>query len=198
MAKKKASCTQKAKGVIRSPEPNPPVIWTIGHSTHPIDKFLEILGAGDIELLADVRRFPGSRRHPQFNQDALAESLSAAGIAYRHFLALGGRRSERLSDSPNTAWRVEQFNAYADHMQSAEFLAALDELMSAARGQRTAIMCSEALPQQCHRRLISDALTIRGWQVRHLLSTKRIEDHQLTPFAHASGTVVTYPTATLF
>ena len=174
------------------------VCWTVGHSTHPIEKFLEILGAGDIELLADVRRFPGSRRHPQFNQDALAESLAAAGIAYRHFVALGGRRSERLPDSPNTAWRVEQFNAYADHMQSAEFLAALDELMRPARGQRTAIMCSEALPQQCHRRLISDALVVRDWQVRHLLSTKRIEDHQLTPFARASGTVVTYPTATLF
>ena len=180
----------KAEGV--------PVIWTIGHSTHPIDKFLAILHAADIQVLADVRRFPGSRRHPQFNQEALAESLAAAGMQYRHFVALGGRRSERLPDSPNTAWRVEQFNAYADHMQSAEFLAALKELMSAARTNRTACMCSEALPQQCHRRLISDALVVRGWQVRHLLSTKRIEDHQLTPFARASGTVVTYPTATLF
>ena len=181
---------RKAEGV--------PVIWTIGHSTHPIDKLLEILRAGNIELLADVRRFPGSRRHPQFNQEALAESLAIAGIAYRHFAGLGGRRSERLPDSPNTAWRVEQFNAFADHMQSAEFLAALDELMSGARRQRTAIMCSEALPQQCHRRLVSDALIVRGWQVRHLLSIKRIEDHQLTPFARVSGTVVTYPSAQLF
>jgi uncharacterized protein (DUF488 family) len=180
----------KAKGV--------PVIWTIGHSTHPIDKFLEILVAADIKVLADVRRFPGSRRNPQFNQEALAESLAAAGMAYRHFVDLGGRRSKRLPDSPNTAWRVEQFNAYADHMQSAEFLAALDELMSAARGLSTAIMCSEALPQQCHRRLISDALIVRGWQVRHLLSKKRIEDHQLTPFARLNGTVVTYPSAQLF
>jgi uncharacterized protein (DUF488 family) len=180
------------------PEPNPPQIWTIGHSTHPIEKFLDILRSADIELLADVRRFPGSRRHPQFNQQALAASLAEAGIHYRQFVDLGGRRSERLPDSPNTAWRVEQFNAYADHMQSADFLAALDELMATARGQRTATMCSEALPQSCHRRLIADALAVRGWQVRHLLTAKRIEDHQLTPFARVQGTTITYPSALLF
>jgi uncharacterized protein (DUF488 family) len=175
-----------------------PVIWTVGHSTRTIEALLEILAAGGIKLLADVRRFPGSRRHPQFGQEALAASLAEAGIAYRHFIDLGGRRSERLPDSPNTAWRVEQFNAYADHMQSAEFLQALDELMAAARESPTAIMCSEALPQQCHRRLIADALVARGWAVRHLLSPKRIEDHALTPFARVEGTAVTYPAETLF
>ena len=175
-----------------------PVIWTVGHSTRPIEAVLEILAAGGIKLLADVRRFPGSRRHPQFGQEPLAESLAQAGIKYRHFLDLGGRRSERLPDSPNTAWRVEQFNAYADHMQSAEFLQSLDELMAAARELPTAVMCSEALPQQCHRRLIADALAARGWIVRHLLSTKRIEDHTLTPFARVAGTAVTYPAETLF
>jgi uncharacterized protein (DUF488 family) len=173
-------------------------LFTLGHSTHSLDEFLAILAAGQIKLLADVRRFPGSRRHPQFNRDALAESLKAAGIDYRHFVDLGGRRSKRLPNSPNTAWRVESFNAYADYMQSAEFLAALDELMATAREQPTAIMCSEALPQKCHRRLISDALVARGWRVRHLLSPKRIDDHQLTPFARVMGTSVTYPSATLF
>jgi uncharacterized protein (DUF488 family) len=175
-----------------------PVIWTIGHSTRSVEALLEILAAGGIKLLADVRRFPGSRRHPQFGQEALAASLAEARIGYRHFVDLGGRRSKRLPDSPNTAWRVEQFNAYADYMQSSEFLAALEELMTASREQPTAIMCSEALPQRCHRRLISDALVARGWSVRHLLSPKRIEDHALTPFAHVSGTTLTYPSETLF
>src|SRR5437660_12702992 len=118
-------------------------IWTVGHSTRPIEGLLKLLAAADIQLLADVRRFPGSRRHPQFNQEALAASLADAGIEYRHFVDLGGRRSERLANSPNTAWRVESFNAYADYLQSAEFCAALDELMTAAREQPTAIMCSE-------------------------------------------------------
>ena len=198
MTKKKSSRAQRAGTGHQAPEPTPLTLWTVGHSTHPIDTFLEILQSAEIELLADVRRFPGSRRHPQFNQDAFAALLAATGIAYQHFVDLGGRRSERLTDSPNTAWRVEQFNAYADHMQSGEFLAALNELMTAARGSHTAIMCSEALPQSCHRRLIADALVARGWRVRHLLSSKRIEDHQLTPFAHIEGTVVTYPSAQLF
>jgi uncharacterized protein (DUF488 family) len=178
--------------------PPQPSLWTVGHSTRPIDELLEILQAGGIKLLADVRQFPGSRRHPQFNQEALAASLNEAVIEYRHFVDLGGRRHKRLPDSPNTAWRVESFNAYADYMQSAAFLAALDELMQAALQQPTAVMCSEALPQRCHRRLISDALVARGWQVRHLLTPKRIEDHQLTPFAHVEGTAVTYPANTLF
>src|SRR5262245_6625251 len=101
------------------------VIWTIGHSTRPIDDFIAILSAANVKLLADVRRFPGSRRYPQFNQEALTQSLAEAGIKYQHFVELGGRRKERLADSPNTAWRVETFNAYADYMQSPEFLAAL-------------------------------------------------------------------------
>jgi uncharacterized protein (DUF488 family) len=173
-------------------------IWTVGHSTHPIDKLLTILASAEIELLADVRRYPGSRRHPQFNQDALVSSLADAGIEYRHFVDLGGRRHKRLPDSPNTAWRVESFNAYADYMQSPEFLAALDELMSAAREKQTAIMCSEALPHRCHRRLISDALVARGWQVHHLMTPKRRDEHTLTPFARVEGTQITYPAETLF
>lgn len=181
-----------------STENNSPTIWTVGHSTRPIEELLKLLHAAGIKLLADVRRFPGSRRHPQFNQESLAASLAAAGIEYRHFVDLGGRRTARLQGSPNTAWRVESFNAYADYMQSPQFLAALDELMTAAREKPTAIMCSEALPHKCHRRLIADALVARGWHVRHLLTPKRIDDHQLTPFAHVEGTQIAYPANTLF
>lgn len=174
------------------------VIWTLGHSTRSADETLKILAAGSVKLIADVRRFPGSRRFPQFNQDAMNGWLMEAGIAYRHFVDLGGRRSKRLPNSPNTAWRVESFNAYADYMQSTEFLAALDQLSEVAQETATAIMCSEALPHKCHRRIISDALIVRGWRVRHLLSPKRIDDHQLTPFAKVEGTAVTYPAESLF
>jgi uncharacterized protein (DUF488 family) len=173
-------------------------LWTIGHSTREIGEFLRLLAAGEIELLADVRRFPGSRRYPHFNQEALSETLATAGIDYRHLPGLGGRRSQRLPDSPNDAWRVKSFNAYADHLQSAEFAADFDQLMDLARRKRTAIMCSEALPHRCHRRIISDVLVARGWQVLHLLSPKRIELHQLTAFARVDGTQVTYPQTPLF
>ena len=174
------------------------VIWTAGHSTRSIGEFLELLAAAHIKLLADVRRFPGSRRHPHFGQAPLAAALKQEGVEYRHFEALGGRRSERLPGSPNTAWRVESFNAYADYMQSAGFAAALDELIAVAESAPTAIMCSEALPQKCHRRLISDALVVRGWRVRHILLPTRIEDHAITPFARVKGLEITYPEAQLF
>ncbi|HEY2412691.1 MAG TPA: DUF488 domain-containing protein [Pirellulaceae bacterium] len=175
-----------------------PTIWTIGHSTRSVEETLKILAAADIKLLADVRRFPGSRRYPQFNQDAMQAWLVEAGIEYRHFVDLGGRRNKRLPESPNTGWRVEAFGAYADYTHSAEFVAALDRLIAAAKEKATAIMCSEALPHRCHRRLISDALVVRGWRVCHLLSPKRIDDHQLTPFAHVEGDKITYPAETLF
>jgi uncharacterized protein (DUF488 family) len=175
-----------------------PTIWTLGHSTRSVEDTLKILAAAEIKMLADVRRFPGSRRYPQFGQDTMQGWLAEAGIAYRHFVDLGGRRNKRLPDSPNTAWQVEAFGAYADYMQSAEFLAALHDLMAAAKQTPTAIMCSEALPHRCHRRLISDALVVRGWRVCHLLSPKRIDDHQLTPFARVEGHNITYPAETLF
>lgn len=173
-------------------------IWTAGHSTRTSADFLGLLAAGEIRVLADVRRFPGSRRFPQFNQASLSEDLAREGVEYQHYSALGGRRSARLAGSQNTAWRVEQFNAYADHMQSGEFLDALEQLMKSARQRNTAIMCSEALPQRCHRRLISDALVIRGWQVHHLLTPTRIEEHTLTPFAQVDGMRLLYPSPTLF
>jgi uncharacterized protein (DUF488 family) len=175
-----------------------PIIWTVGHSTRKIEEFLTLLAAGEIELLADVRRFPASRRHPQFGQEPLTASLAEAGIAYEHFPGLGGRRSQRLEDSPNQAWRVQAFNAYADHLQSDEFRADFNRLLALAAAQRTAIMCAEALPHQCHRRIIADALIARGWTVKHLLSPQRIEDHKLTDFARVEGEQVTYPQETLF
>lgn len=170
------------------------IVWTIGHSTHKIEMFLDLLHSQSIQCLADVRRFPGSRRHPQFGQDSLNQSLAAPGIEYVHFPALGGRRSGRLPDSPNGAWRVEAFNTYADYMLSAEFEQALDELVELTAARRTAIMCAEALPSRCHRRLIADRLSARGWNVRHIMTARRVDDHQRPEFARVAGDRVTYPT----
>src|SRR5690349_10050125 len=126
-------------------------IWTIGHSTRSLDEFVSLLAGESIELVADVRRFPASRRHPQFNKESLAASLSKASVGYVHFAELGGRRHERTPGSPNTAWRVESFNAYADYLATPEFETALAALEARAESRRTAIMCAEALPWRCHR-----------------------------------------------
>jgi uncharacterized protein (DUF488 family) len=175
-----------------------PVIWTIGHSNREAAEFVALLSTHAIRLVADVRRFPGSRRLPQFNRENLEAALREAGVGYRHFEDLGGRRSRRLPDSPNTAWRVESFNAYADHMQTPEFQAALRDLESAAAEQPTAIMCAEALPWRCHRRLIADALVARGWKVLDILSAAAPKERTLTDFARVDGDEVTYPGGTLF
>jgi uncharacterized protein (DUF488 family) len=171
-------------------------IWTIGHSSRDFDSFLDLLATHEIGLVADVRRFPGSKRHPQFGQEHLRQHLADAGIDYRHFADLGGRRSRSRSDSPNTAWHVESFNAYADHMQSPEFQHALGQLEAAARSRRTAIMCAEALPWRCHRRLIADALIARGWTVLDIIGAGRSDEHKLTEFACVEGDSVTYPGGT--
>ena len=167
-------------------------IWTIGHSTHELGAFVERLHGAGIVLVADVRTVPKSRRMPWFRGDALAESLPATGIAYEHFRDLGGFRRPR-PDSPNGGWRVEAFRGYADHMESPEFAAALARLEALARGRRTAVMCAEAQWRRCHRRLVSDALTARGWEVRHIGSSGREEIHSLTPFAVVDGDRLTYP-----
>ncbi len=127
------------------------VIWTVGHSNRLMAELIGLLTEQSISVLADVRRFPGSKRQPQFAKDSLESSLRAAGIGYRHFEALGGRRSRSREDSPNTAWRSASFSAYADHMQTAEFQAALAELMVLAASSQTAILCAEVLPWRCHR-----------------------------------------------
>jgi uncharacterized protein (DUF488 family) len=174
------------------------VICTVGHSNRPINELIGLLTNQAISLLADVRRFPGSKRQPQFGRDSLEAVLRQAGIGYRHFEALGGRRSRSREDSPNTAWRSQSFNAYADHMQTAEFQAALAELMALSTSVPTSILCAEAVPWRCHWQLIADALVAHGWEVRHILATGRVQPHCLTVFAKVFERHVTYPGGTLF
>jgi uncharacterized protein (DUF488 family) len=157
-------------------------VFTAGHSTRPAAELLAMLQEAVVELLVDVRRFPGSRRHPQFAREALAAALAGAGITYTHEPALGGRRAPR-SDSPHTAWRNAGFRGYADHMETAEFRDALARLEALAAERPTAILCAEAVPWRCHRRLIADALLARGWDVAHLLAPGRSEPHVLHPEA---------------
>jgi uncharacterized protein (DUF488 family) len=178
--------------------PTQQTIWTVGHSNREQSKFIELLASESIVKLADVRRFAGSRRYPHFNSDSLAKALAAAGIAYRHFAELGGRRTKRIDDSPNTAWRVEAFNAYADYMQTHEFRDAFDELAACAAQSRTAVMCAEALPWQCHRRIIADVFVARGWRVMDIVGPQQVKEHTLPAFAHVDAGSVTYPGETLF
>ncbi len=168
-------------------------IWTIGHSTRDLDEFLGLLAGSSIARVADVRRMPGSTRYPHFNADVLAESLDQAGIAYAHYPDFGGRRGKRAPESPNTAWRVDAFNAFADQMATPSFLSALDDLMAHARETPTALMCSEAVPWRCHRRLIADALVVRGWSVRDIVGPGKVTEHTLTDFARVDGLTLTYP-----
>ena len=154
-------------------------IWTIGHSSRPLEAFLELLSRHEIEAIADVRRFPGSRRQPQYGQAALSASLAARGVEYRWIEALGGRRRPR-PDSPNTAWRNLSFRGYADYMESAGFRRGMDELLELAARKRTAIMCSEAMWWRCHRSLVSDALCAREIEVVHILDAAHTRKHPMT------------------
>ena len=167
-------------------------IFTVGHSTLPIQRFVAVLDAYGIERVVDVRALPRSRRHPQFNGDALRESLRAAGVDYHSLRELGGMRKPR-ADSPNRGWREEAFRGYADYMQTPEFALALERLLALARERRTAIMCAEAAPAHCHRSLVADALVVRGVPVVEILSPTEHRPHALTSFAVVSGTTVTYP-----
>jgi uncharacterized protein (DUF488 family) len=166
-------------------------ISTIGHSTHLIEEFIRILQAHGIRQLVDVRTIPGSRRNPQFNREALAASLKAAGIGYRHMPGLGGLRRAR-PDSINTGWRNASFRGFADYMQTREFPDALEALITLAAETPAAIMCAEAVPWRCHRSLISDALLARGITVLEIMSATHAQPHALTPFARVQGTEVTY------
>lgn len=132
-----------------------PSLWTIGHSTRPIEHFLEALKSFQIGALVDVRTYPGSRRYPQFNQTNLGASLAQVEIEYRHFPELGGRRRAK-PDSMNMAWRNEMFRGYADYMESEEFRAGIEPLLELASERRTAVMCAEAVWWRCHRSLIAD------------------------------------------
>lgn len=158
------------------------VLWTIGHSNRAFDDFASLLTSNNIQLIADVRRFPGSRRYPQFGREQLKQALSGIGINYVHLPELGGRRT-RLPDSPNTAWRNEAFRGYADYMMSEPFREGVTRLLGSAQEQRTAIMCAEALWWQCHRGLIADHLKAAGHSVIHVLAPGKTQEHPFTSAA---------------
>ena len=167
-------------------------IFSLGHSTLPIERFIVLLKAYGIERLVDIRTMPRSRHNPQFNAEALAASLAAAHLDYTPLQALGGLRHAR-KDSPNTGWRNENFRGYADYMQTAAFQHALEMLLEMSRKDQVAIMCAEAVPWRCHRSLVSDALNVRGIPVVEILSERSERMHKLTPFARVEGTRITYP-----
>ena len=172
-----------------------PTIYTIGHSTRSAEEFLELLQPAGVTLVADVRAFPSSRRHPQWGGPALAEYLRGAGIGYRHLPGLGGRRSA-VPGSPNGGWHETAFQGYADHMATPEFQHALADLEAAARETPTAIMCAEAVWWRCHRRLIADALVVREWKVEHLGVRDEPAGHELTGFTVLGpGQTLIYPPA---
>jgi uncharacterized protein (DUF488 family) len=178
-------------------------MWTIGHSTRNIDIFISLLEESGVKLLADVRLWPGSKRYPQFNKEALAESLSQRGIRYEHFPELGGRRKPK-PDSRNTAWRNASFRGYADYMETEEFNKGVERLLDFVRHgtnpseRRTretgpaAIMCAEAVWWRCHRALISDYLKVRGIEVMHIVDRNKIEPHPYTSAARIVNGELSY------
>jgi uncharacterized protein (DUF488 family) len=193
-------------------------IWTIGHSTRTIDEFISLLKENETKLLADVRAWPGSKRYPQFNKDALAESLNAHGIRYEHFPELGGKRKSK-PDSLNTAWRNASFRGYADYMETEQFQNGIVRLLDVSRSDgppqdgfavanfgscrncdgreavtpwRTAIMCAEAVWWRCHRSLIADYLKACGVEVLHILGPNKVELHPYTSAARIVNGELSY------
>lgn len=175
-----------------APDTRAMTIFTVGHSTRPIDDFIGLIQAHGIERLVDVRTVPKSRFNPQFGRDQLHASLEAAGIHYTHLPGLGGLRRPR-ADSTNTGWRNESFRGYADYMQTPDFEESLAEAIELARAERIALMCAESVPWRCHRSLIADALIARGVEVLEISSPTSVRPHNLTPFARVDGTKVSYP-----
>jgi len=167
-------------------------VFTVGHSTLPIERFIALLQTYGVKRVVDIRSAPRSRHNPQFNDTSLAESLTARRIEYVHIQALGGLRRAH-KDSPNTGWRNESFRGYADYMQGEEFRDALETLIRMSRQERAAIMCAEAVPWRCHRSLVADALAVRGIPAVEILSESSYRMHKLTPFARVEGTRITYP-----
>jgi hypothetical protein len=176
---------ESGKGVRR-------VILTIGHSTRPIDEFIELLQQNGVERLVDIRTIPRSRHNPQFNSEALAKSLEREGIEYAHLKELGGLRRPR-PDSVNTGWRNASFRGYADYMQTPEFEEALQRLQRLCTEKGCTVMCAEAVPWRCHRSLVADALLAQGTAVEHIISGSRREAHSLTPFARVENKRILYP-----
>jgi uncharacterized protein (DUF488 family) len=167
-------------------------VFTVGHSTLPIERFIALLQTYGIERLVDIRTVPRSRHNPQFNDTALAGSLTAQHFEYVHVQALGGLRHPRKG-SPNTGWRNAGFRGYADYMQTEAFQDALETLIHMSRQKRSAIMCAEAVPWRCHRSLVADALSVRGVPVVDILSESSYRMHKLTPSAQVEGVRITYP-----
>ncbi|HEY8070697.1 MAG TPA: DUF488 domain-containing protein [Methylocystis sp.] len=167
-------------------------VFTVGHSTLPIERFIALLQTYGVKRLVDIRAIPRSRHNPQFNDTSLAESLTPRDIEYAHIQSLGGLRRAR-EDSLNAGWRNKGFRGYADYMQSEEFQDALEALIRMSRQERAALMCAEAAPWRCHRSLVADALTVRGIAVVEILSESSYRMHKLTPFARVEGTRITYP-----
>ena len=169
----------------------PATIWTIGHSTRPIEEFLSLLAGARIKVVADVRSFPGSRKYPQYCKEALAETLATYSIGYHWLQSLGGRR-RAMPDSPNTAWRNASFRGYADYMSSTEFERGLTQLLKVASQSHTAIMCAEAVWWRCHRSMIADALCARDIEVIHILDSKHGMVHPMTAPARIVRGKLTY------
>ena len=167
-------------------------IYTIGHSTHTLAEFVEMLQAFRIGVVVDVRTIPRSRHNPQFNKDELKKSLHSHEIDYVHLDALGGLRHTTKA-SVNTAWKNASFRGFADYMQTPQFARGIEELIKLARGKSVAIMCSEAVPWRCHRSLIGDALLVRNFHVEDIMSGKTSKPHTLTPWARVKGLEITYP-----
>jgi len=172
-------------------------IWTIGHSTRTIDEFISFLQTNQIRLLVDVRSLPGSKRYPQFNKEALADSLGKARIRYEHFPELGGRRKSK-PQSKNTAWRNASFRGYADYMETEEFRKGVERLLDLAAGAGpTAIMCAEAVWWRCHRSLISDYLKARRIEVMHILDVNKTGLHPYTSAARIVNGKLSYAAESL-
>jgi uncharacterized protein (DUF488 family) len=167
-------------------------VWTIGHSTRSVEELVSILKSHNIEEVVDVRSVPRSRWNPQFNKPELEHALRNAGIAYRHTKELGGLRNARKV-SPNMGWRNKSFRGFADYMQTHDFEAALTRLIDLARRKRVAIMCAEVVPWKCHRSLIADALTVRGFEVVEIFDEHKSQAHELTKFAVVTSGKITYP-----
>jgi uncharacterized protein (DUF488 family) len=167
-------------------------VCTIGHSNRTIEEFIGLLKQNGIACVLDIRTVPKSRHNPQFGQDILPESLSAAGIGYRHLAGLGGLRRPH-KDSPNAGWRNTSFRGYADYMQTDEFAQNVDAVAALARTTRCVLMCAEAVPWRCHRSLVADALLLRDIPVEHIIGPQKRRPHTLTPFARVEGGHITYP-----
>ena len=164
-------------------------IYTIGHSTRSLDELIRLLLENGVARLADIRRFPGSRRYPHFSRESLAQTLPEHGIEYEHIPQLGGRRKES-ADSPHTALRNAQFRGYADHMLTAEFQEGMQRLLSSDK--TTAIMCAEAVPWRCHRNFVSDELVRRGIEVVHIIGFGSCKRHELNPIARIESDHLVY------